>query len=110
MQYLIIKFLFYDIEEIILNVQNCINTVHVICIKAIDKVYIDGPFVLLIRRSIDNLLAETLQFFVIRKFPGPIVLQTFEYTLLLFVLFKRRESRYSLFRRTLFTYETRTYK
>ena len=37
----------------------------------IDKVYIDGPRDLLIRRSIEKLLAEPL--FVIRKYPGPIV-------------------------------------
>ena len=41
-----------------------------------DKVYIDGPCEMLIRSSRDKLLAE--HFFVMRKFPGPIVLQTFE--------------------------------
>ena len=42
---------------------------------SIDKVYIDRPCELLKRRSIDRLFAEYL---LIRKFPGPIVLQTFE--------------------------------
>ena len=44
-------------------------------IRAIDKVYRDGPCELLIRRSIDKLLAE---YFCNQEIPGPIVLQTFE--------------------------------
>ena len=43
-----------------------------LCKDLLDNVYIDQPCDLLIRRSIDKL-------FVIRKFPGPFVLQTFEF-------------------------------
>ena len=42
----------------------------------IDKVCIDGPFKLLIRRSIDKLLAENLLYS--GRFSSPIVLQTFK--------------------------------
>ena len=38
------------------------------CAKTIDKVYIDGPCELLIRRSIDKLLAEH---FCNQEIPGP---------------------------------------
>ena len=41
----------------------------------IDNIYIDGPCELLIKRLIDNLLAEI---FVIRNLQGQIVLPTFE--------------------------------
>ena len=44
------------------------------CGKFIDEVWIDGPCELLIRRSKDKLLAGR----TFRKFPGSIVLQTFE--------------------------------
>ena len=47
------------------------TVVYVLCV---DRVYKDGSCELLIKRSIDKLLAEH----VIRKFPGQIVLQTFE--------------------------------
>ena len=44
--------------------------------RNMDKVYIDGPCQLLIRRSLDKLLDGKC--FRIRKLPGPIVLQTFK--------------------------------